>query len=87
MRVAVTIVCLLGSQIAGTSAFAQYTSAQREACMPDVFRLCSQHIPDASAITACLKREKPRLSAACRGVFAVGERGGRGRNLANAGGE
>lgn len=83
MRAPALSVCLLVSTIfTATSASAQYTEAQREACTPDVFRLCSQHIPDPAAITACLRREKPRLSAACRGVFAR-----RPGPVANAGAE
>ena len=35
------------------------------ACTPDVYRLCSQNIPDEDAITACLAQHKPQLSAGC----------------------
>lgn len=52
--------------LVGTPALAQGTSAQRAACTPDVFRLCSSHIPSVAQITSCLKREKPNLSAGCR---------------------
>jgi hypothetical protein len=45
------------------------TFAQRRACEPDVVRLCSDFIPDSSAITNCLKRNKRRLSADCRAVM------------------
>jgi hypothetical protein len=45
------------------------TSAQRRACKPDVFRLCNQFIPNRTAITSCLQRDKPRLSPDCRAVF------------------
>jgi hypothetical protein len=45
------------------------TAAQRRACEPDVFRLCKDFIPNPSAITSCLVRNKPRLSADCRAVF------------------
>ena len=45
------------------------TDAQRAACTPDVFRLCSSDIPNVDKIVACLKRERPRLSAACQQVF------------------
>lgn len=48
---------------------AQGTSAERAACTPDVFRLCSSDIPNVTRITACLRREKPRLSAGCQTVF------------------
>ena len=45
------------------------TFAQRRACKPDVFRLCKEFIPNRSAITSCLQRNKPRLSPDCRAVF------------------
>jgi hypothetical protein len=45
------------------------TDAQRAACTPDVFKLCSSDIPNVERIIACLKRERPRLSAACQEVF------------------
>src|ERR1700688_4416904 len=45
------------------------TFAQREACKPDVFRLCSEFIPNRPAITECLQRNLRRLSEACRAVF------------------
>ncbi len=41
----------------------------RRACTPDVFRLCSEFIPDADKITACLKRKQSQLSPACKAVF------------------
>ncbi|MGJ4889146.1 hypothetical protein ACQR1Y_13175 [Bradyrhizobium sp. HKCCYLRH3099] len=47
---------------------AQGTAEEREACTPDVFRLCSYFIPDPTAIEACLRRKKPELSVACRKV-------------------
>ncbi|GJE01325.1 hypothetical protein [Methylobacterium isbiliense] len=50
-------------------AYAQGTDAQRAACTPDVWRLCASHIPNVGAITACLRREKPNLSAGCRTVM------------------
>lgn len=47
----------------------QGTEAQRQACMPDAFRLCSQFIPDAGRIESCLRSAGPRLSPACYVVF------------------
>ena len=46
------------------------TAEQRAACTPDVFRLCASEIPNVDRIVMCLKREKPRLSAGCKAVFA-----------------
>jgi len=52
-----------------TSAIAQGTDQQRQACTPDVFRLCGAYIPDAERITACLRGNGPRLSQPCYNVF------------------
>jgi hypothetical protein len=56
--------------LANTPLHAQGTLEEREACTPDVFRLCSSFIPDPSAITACLKARIPDLSPNCRSVMA-----------------
>jgi hypothetical protein len=55
----------------GADAFAaaQGTDRQREACTPDVFRLCGAYIPDADRITACLRGNGARLSRPCYDVF------------------
>jgi hypothetical protein len=45
------------------------TPEQRKACTPDVYRLCAGEIPNAQAITACLRRQKANLSEACRAIF------------------
>jgi hypothetical protein len=54
---------------AETPANAQGTPQQRDACTPDVFRLCGAYIPDAERITACLRGNGPRLSKPCYDVF------------------
>ena len=51
------------------SAFALGTPEQRRACTPDVYRLCAGEIPNARAITSCLRRQKASLSPACAAVF------------------
>jgi hypothetical protein len=53
-----------------TSALAfEPTSAQRQACTPDAFRLCGSEIPDVGRVTACMSAKKALLSAPCRAVF------------------
>jgi hypothetical protein len=47
----------------------QGTEQQRQACTPDVFRLCGAYIPDSDRITACLRASGPRLSKPCYDVF------------------
>jgi hypothetical protein len=47
----------------------QGTQDAQSACTPDVFRLCSQFIPNRGPIVACLVRSRALLSPACRAVF------------------
>src|SRR4051794_22513280 len=42
---------------------------QQMACTPDVWRLCSEQIPDVNRIVACLRQNTPQLSNNCRAVF------------------
>ena len=51
------------------SASALGSPEQRKACTPDVYRLCAGEIPNARAITACLRRQKASLSEACKAEF------------------
>jgi hypothetical protein len=45
------------------------TWEQQMACTPDVWRLCSDMVPDVSRIVACLRQNTPQLSSNCRAVF------------------
>ena len=49
--------------------FAVGTAEEQHACMADVFRLCSSHIPNVDRIVACMQSKKADLSIACRAVF------------------
>ncbi|KRP98872.1 hypothetical protein AOQ72_16285 [Bradyrhizobium yuanmingense] len=51
------------------------TAEEKEACIEDVFRLCSSHIPDRAAITACLRSRQGSLSQQCRYVISGREIG------------
>jgi hypothetical protein len=68
-RVVLIAAFCLGAS-AGALAFTP-TQAQRDACTPDAFRLCSSEIPDVSRVTACMVAKKASLSAPCRAVFAA----------------
>jgi hypothetical protein len=46
------------------------TPAERQACTPDVFRLCSGAIPDEGRIVACLEENSRKLSGPCRAVIS-----------------
>lgn len=54
---------------ATTAAYAGGTEAQREACTPDAFRLCTSAMPDEGRVESCLRAAGPRLSAPCHAVF------------------
>jgi len=45
------------------------TWEQQMACTPDVWRLCSDQVPDVTRIVACLRQNTPQLSNNCRAVF------------------
>lgn len=68
---------LLLPLLATTPALAQGTEAQRAACGPDAFRLCASSIPDPGRIAACLRRERERLSGACRAMLDEADSGAR----------
>ena len=59
----------IGAQSAASAEEYRGTMEQQMACTPDVWRLCSDQIPDVSRITACLQQNTPQLSSACRAVF------------------
>jgi hypothetical protein len=70
-RGAVTL-ALLAAATAPGLAFV-VTAAQRAACEPDVFRLCSAAIPDVGKIITCMKANKPNLTPACHAVVDAAE--------------
>jgi hypothetical protein len=45
------------------------TWEQQMACTPDVWRLCSDQVPDVNRIVTCLRQNTPQLSNNCRAVF------------------
>ena len=70
------IVLGLALAIAGLGAVAPASSQeyrgtweQQMACTPDVWRLCSDQVPDVNRIVACLRQNTPQLSNGCRAVF------------------
>ena len=47
----------------------QGTADERQACEPDVNRLCSQFIPDRDKIILCLNQKVRELNPSCRRVI------------------
>jgi hypothetical protein len=73
-RIFLGLALSIGSSIAVLNpAFSQQqhpgTMEQQLACTPDVWRLCSEHIPDVDRIVACLRQNTSQLSGPCRAVF------------------
>jgi hypothetical protein len=52
-----------------TAAIGQ-TAADRQACMGDVLRLCSDALPNRGKVISCIVRNTSRLGSDCRAVVA-----------------
>jgi hypothetical protein len=46
-----------------------FTSEAQQMCSGDAMRLCASEIPDIARITACMHRQKARVSPGCRAVM------------------
>jgi hypothetical protein len=57
---------------AGTRPAAAQASDAADRCTPDVMRLCSEFIPEADRIVACLKAKRRQLSPSCLGALSSG---------------
>jgi hypothetical protein len=51
------------------TSFAAGTADEQRDCTGDAFSLCGQFIPNEKAITACMLKQKVKLSPACRRHF------------------
>lgn len=63
------MLCCASALVAQSGASLAASAEERQACTPDVFRLCSSDIPNVDRIVACMKRERSKLSPACAKVF------------------
>jgi hypothetical protein len=63
------LICLLAFGPVAAIAQDQGTSDERQACEPDVNRLCSEFIPDRSKIIVCLNQKVRQLNPSCRSVI------------------
>ncbi len=64
-----SIVVALGLAAVATARAEEATYAQRVACTPDAFRLCSAEIPNVDAVKTCMIANKTKLSPGCRATF------------------
>jgi len=69
LRLALSIGCGIAIPCAASAEEYRGTWEQQMACTPDVWRLCSEQIPDTGRIVACLRQNTPQLSNNCRAVF------------------
>jgi hypothetical protein len=73
LRILLSLVTAVGGGLAVQSAASAQenrgTWEQQMACTPDVWRLCSDQIPDVGRIVTCLRQNTPQLSNNCRAVF------------------
>ena len=64
-----SVAAVLAFTSAGFAAGNRGSMEDQLACTGDVYRLCSQYVPDEDSIVACLKRNVSSLSAGCHRVF------------------
>lgn len=57
------------SVVAFATPASAYTPEQQQACTGDAMQFCGPEIPDVDRVTACMIRNKARLSPACRAHF------------------
>jgi hypothetical protein len=69
LSLAISTACGIAIQNPASAEEYRGTLEQQMACTPDVWRLCSDQIPDVNRITACLRENTPQLSGGCRAVF------------------
>jgi hypothetical protein len=68
-RIVLGLAVAIGGVAPASSQEYRGTWEQQMACTPDVWRLCSDQVPDVSRIVACLRQNTPQLSTNCRAVF------------------
>jgi len=71
MRMRIVLTCVLSMATSSAAWSQEYrgTLEQQMACTPDVWRLCSDQVPDVNRIVTCLRQNTPQLSNGCRAVF------------------
>ena len=73
MKIAKTAFVLLGLALP-VSAYAdglgpiEISTAEQQACGPDVMKLCSEMLPDVSRVLGCMKSKRSLVSPACMKV-------------------
>jgi len=74
-RIAAALGLACAASLAAAPAGAQGTPEQRQACQPDAMRLCGEFVPDVERITACMVKNRLRLSPPCKVYFVEPRKG------------
>jgi hypothetical protein len=46
----------------------EISAAEKQACTPDIVRLCSEVLPDVSRVLGCMQSKRSQMSPACTKV-------------------
>jgi hypothetical protein len=65
-RVGFAIALVVSAISLSTPSFALGTAEQQKACTPDVMRFCMSALGSDTRMLACMLKQKPNLSPACR---------------------
>jgi hypothetical protein len=68
-RIMLGLILTVGGAQAALAEEYRGTWEQQMACTPDVWRFCSDQVPDVNRIVACLQQNSSSLSSGCRAVF------------------
>jgi hypothetical protein len=60
---------IAASGVVSTAGFSEGTPEQRLACEKDALRLCRDFVPDIPKITACMTKNRAKLSPRCKAHF------------------
>jgi hypothetical protein len=68
-RTGLVLACAVAFAALSPRASFAFSAEAQQMCTGDAFRLCSSEIPDVAAITACMMKQRARLSVGCRTVM------------------
>lgn len=68
-KTALIVACVTSITTLATRESFAFSAEAQQMCTGDAFRLCSSQIPNISAVTACMIKNRSSLSAGCRSVL------------------
>ncbi|MES1148045.1 MAG: hypothetical protein ABUL53_02560 [Bradyrhizobium guangdongense] len=69
VRIATLGALAISASALATSPSLAFTQEAQQMCSGDAMRLCSAEVPDIPRITACMVRNKSKVSPGCRAVM------------------